>query len=333
MPKKRAPSKEAFSKELLYKVLAILYRYASEIAVLEHPRSIERRSVDLAVRLRDGRGALIKVAYDLDDLPRSELSELRALAATLGLPALVVASAKSGSPLLEGVVYERYGIPSVSPETLDNVLSGREPVYIRVEKESFTVSIDGETLRRRRMEKNMSLGDLALALGVSRRTVYEYEKGSMEPSIEKAEKLIRMFGEDIARPIDIFTPAEPARSRRREAYDTSTEESVARALEEQGYLVAHVKRTVVDIVARRGAKDDISLVVEHPGKRGHGLVEKAYYMTRLAETIGIKEAYIVVETRSAEKDLEKEGYKTVRPRDLLDLIREARGEASEGSGK
>ncbi|MCE4628403.1 MAG: hypothetical protein F7C34_04565, partial [Desulfurococcales archaeon] len=103
-----------------------------------------------------------------------------------------------------------------------------------------------------------------------------------------------------------------------------------KALEEHGYLVAHVKRTVVDIVASRGAEDDMSLVVEHPGKRGHGIVEKAYYMTRLAETIGIRETYIVVETRSAERDLEKEGYKTVRPRDLLDLIRETRGEEAEG---
>ncbi len=303
------------SKEVLYRVLAILYRYAEEIAVLEHPRSIERRSVDLAVKLRDGRRVLVKVAYDIDNIPRTELQELSALSTTLGVPPLIVALAKSGEPLLEGVVYEKSGIKAVSPETLDDVLSGRELAYIKMEKDSFTLNVDGEIMRRKRLEKNLSLGDLALLVGVSRRTIYEYEKGTMEPSIEKAEKLIKILGEEIAKPIDIFSLSKVKPPRRSSRYDTIVERSIGDILREQGYRVAHVKRTVVDIAAGKDDKD-IVILVEHPGKSG-SLADKAYYLTRLTKTIGIEEKYIVVETKKAETVLRKEGYETIKMEELV----------------
>ena len=310
---------EAVTKDLLYRVLAILYRYSEEIAVLEHPRSIERRSVDLAVRLRDGRRVLVKVAHNLQSIPRTELAELAALSETLGIPALIVARMRGETPLLEGVMYERYGIPSVSPETLDNVLSGRELVYIRVDKESYTVSIDGEMLRRKRIEKNLSLGDIALMLGVSRRTVYEYEKGTIEPSIDKAEKLIQLLGDEIAKPIDLFRPVTRSRKKQIE-YDTPTEQELAEILECRGYKVAHVKRTVIDIAAGKG-DDEVTIVVEHPSRRS-GLLDKVYYMSKLASAVNIEKAFIVVESSRTGRMLEKEGFTPVTVDDLAEVLRE-----------
>ena len=312
----RGESRE--SKEVLYRVLAILYRYSEEIAVLEHPRSIERRSVDLAVKLRDGRKVLVKVAYDIDNIPRSELQELLALSITLNIPPLIVALTKSGEPLLEGVVYEKSGIKAISPETLDDVLSGRELAYIKMEKDSFILNVDGEVMRKKRLERNLSLGDLALMVGVSRRTIYEYEKGTMEPSIEKAEKLIKILGEDIAKPIDIFSLNKLRPLKKPSQYDTVVERSIGDILRERGYRVAHVKRTVVDIAAKKDEKD-VAILVEHPGKSS-SLADKAYYLTKLANTIGIEEKYIVVETRKAETLLRKEGYETIKMEELVKII-------------
>jgi len=238
-------------RELLYKVLAILYRYSERLAVIEHPRSMKMRSIDIAVALRDGKRLIVKVAYDLDEIPRSEIHELLTISQLLGLSPLIIAAEKSGEPLLEGVVYEKGGIHAVSPETLENVLSGVEQVYIKVEKSAFTVSIDGEAMRRRRLELNLSLGDLATMLGVSRRTVYEYEKGSMEPSLEKAEILIKVLGEEIAKPIDLFA-LNRERPPKSAPFDTIIEQMLATRLEERGYRLAHVKRTAMDIAASMG---------------------------------------------------------------------------------
>ncbi len=319
----KRPRHRDASKELLYKVLAILYNYAEEVAVLDHPRSIERRSIDLAVRLKNGKRVLIKVAYDLDSIPRAELQELSSLSSTLGIPSLIVAEVKGNERLLEGVLYEKADLFALSPESLYNVLSGREQIYIRTGKETFTVSIDGEMMRRRRIEKNLSLGDLAVMLGVSRRTIYEYEKGGMEPSIEKAERLVKILGEDIAKPIDIFSPRQHPKPKPVKRYDTLVEESIGKSLEEHGFIVIHVKRTVLDIAATKDKESDIAIVVEHPTRRS-SIIEKAYYLEKLAHTVGIEEKYIIVESREAERILEKEGYEPVRLREFLSKVREKR---------
>jgi len=308
------------SREVFYKVLAILYRYSESLAVIEHPKNIERRSIDLAVRLRDGRRILIKVATDIDDIPRSEIQELASLSSLLDIAPLIVAEEKSGEPLLEGVVYEKGSIRVISPETLENVISGREPVYIKVEKSSFILSIDGPAMRKRRTELNMSLGDLASMLGVSRRTVYEYEKGTMEPSLEKAEILIKVLGEDIARPIDIFAP--PASMREtRTRFDTISERMIAENLKSRGYRVTHARRTVIDIAAKKDERE-VAIVVEHPS-RSRNLLDKVYYLNKLANTVGINEKYVVVESKRSERILKREGYETVKPEELARIVAES----------
>jgi putative transcriptional regulator len=63
--------------------------------------------------------------------------------------------------------------------------------------------IDGGKLRERREQAGMSLGALAEELGVARETVYRYERGEIEAPLRVAEKLIRMFGSDVIRRVNI----------------------------------------------------------------------------------------------------------------------------------
>lgn len=51
-----------------------------------------------------------------------------------------------------------------------------------------------ETIYRLRTEKNMSQGDLADALGVSRQSVSKWENGNAVPDLEKLVKLSELFG-------------------------------------------------------------------------------------------------------------------------------------------
>ena len=52
----------------------------------------------------------------------------------------------------------------------------------------------GETIYRLRTEKNMSQGDLADALDVSRQSVSKWENGNAVPDLEKLMKLAELFG-------------------------------------------------------------------------------------------------------------------------------------------
>ena len=59
----------------------------------------------------------------------------------------------------------------------------------------------GENINRLRAERNMSQGDLAEALEVSRQTIGSLENGRYNPSILLAFKIARFFGTTIE---DIF---------------------------------------------------------------------------------------------------------------------------------
>ncbi|WP_243674689.1 helix-turn-helix domain-containing protein [Vulcanisaeta distributa] len=64
-------------------------------------------------------------------------------------------------------------------------------------------SVKGQLLRRLREDRGMSLGDLAKMLGVTRRTVYEYERESMEASERTARMLVSIFNEDVLSDVDL----------------------------------------------------------------------------------------------------------------------------------
>jgi putative transcriptional regulator len=316
--------RDEINKELLYKVLSTLYRYSQGLAVIEHPRNIERRSIDIAVRLLNGRRLLVKVAHDLERIPRGEVQELASLSSTLGVPALIVSEVRRGEPLLEGIAYSKGGLYAVSPETLESIVSGREEVYIKVEREAYVVNIDGEAMRRRRAELNLSLGDVAVHLGVSRRTVYEYEKETMSPTIEKAERLLKLLGEDIAKPIDnIGTPSRQKSKRDLEDDDKLIERIIIEDLIKHGYTVTHARRTVVDIAASKDNepnKESLTIAVEHPPRKSVTL-EKAYYMSRLSNIIDIAKTVIAVESSDLRRDLEKEGFTVIDAKKIKKIFK------------
>ncbi|MEB3846394.1 MAG: helix-turn-helix domain-containing protein [Desulfurococcales archaeon] len=319
------------SREVLYKSLAILYRYASDIAVLEYPRSIERRSIDLVVSLRNGRRALIKVTADASEVPRAEINELTSLSASMGASPLMIAEKREGEELLPGVAYEKGGVNLVSPETVEGVLSRRDPVYVYESRDSFKVKVNPERLRERRLASGLSLGDLASYLGTSRKAVYEYERGRLDPTIEKAQALIRLLGEDIVEEYDIFEgPRQPPKPRR-ETYDSKLEEEVAEILQSRGFTVVHARKTVLDIGGSKG-EDRIVVVVKHPRESTRSLLEKCAYLSRMASVIGVERRLAIVDEPRLAKDLESEGVETVTPTELSSIMArlEARGEENSG---
>jgi putative transcriptional regulator len=91
------------------------------------------------------------------------------------------------------------------------------PPLVSVSPGGLYVNIDENLLRSLREGKQLSLGDLAHLLGVSRRTISKYENG-MGTTMEIALRLEELFDTAITRPIDLlshesrFTAAEePAR--------------------------------------------------------------------------------------------------------------------------
>ena len=303
-------------REYFYKVLSVLYRYAEELAVLEYPHSIEKRSLDVAIRLRGGTVMLIKIIEDLDLLSKREAGELAVIASALGVPALIVARRRGDVELIDGVIFEKHGVRVVTLGTLEDYLSGREKPFIYQSKDLFKVKIDPEALKSRRLEKGLSLGDLAIMIGTSRRAVYEYERGGIEPTIEKGERLVEILGEEILKPIEL---TEPVKVQRRSLdFDTSLERSIAESLERLGYIVYHAKRTVSDVGGAQGERR-IMIAVRHKKESDSRILEKASYLDRLCN-VTQSESMVVAEDSRTVKLVESEGLRAYTLNEFIEAV-------------
>ena len=309
---------EAGLRETLYRVLATLYQYADRVAVLEYPRRMARRSIDLAVSLPGGRRLLVKVALDTSQVTRGEVVDLISLSSVLGVAPLIVARMHYGQEMVEGVAYDRLGVKSVSPETLEATLSGRGDVYVYESRDSFRVRINPEALRRRRQELGLSLGDLAVKLGTSRKTVYDYERGKADPTLERAEVLVRVLGEDILEPVDIFEPPREIRVPSGSS-QSRLEEIVSRLLEEAGYSVARARRTVADLGCSSQEKRFLFVLdEEHPRRRASE--EKIAYFQELARVVGVDDHAVITESSARAKRLDREGVRVYTPEEIGEMV-------------
>jgi putative transcriptional regulator len=150
---------------------------------------------------------LMKIAADAEDVSSSAIKDLKLLSKYTNVTSLCIVSDVKGQVLRRGVVYLRDNFVFMSLSTFTDILNGKEPTY-RVSRGTITAMIDGKKLRELRERAGMSLSAVAEQLGVTRETVYRYERGEIEAPLRIAEKLVQMFGDDIIRKVDIWKPPE-----------------------------------------------------------------------------------------------------------------------------
>ena len=307
-------------REYFYRVLALLYRHAKEVAIIEYPSSIEKRSIDVVIRTGDNRTMILKIIEDLDLISKRETSDLISIASALQASALIIAEKTGGHPLVSGVIYEKHGVRAVNLETLEAYLRHGEMPVVYQQKDMFKVSIDPDQLKTKRLEKGLSLGDLARMIGATRRTVYEYERGGMEPSVERGEILADILGYEILKPIDLAEPVVQEKPPSFQSFDNDVEAKIAVRLKEAGFTIYHAKRTVSDIGGRKGSLR-IMIAVKHRKEGETRLIEKAIYLQRVSRVLDSEPA-VVVESKHMARRIEGEGIRAYTPDELIDMVSE-----------
>ena len=317
------------SSELVEEVVEGL-KGLGELAVLSYPKEGERRSVDLVFKNSDGGSVILKVSDDALKVGRQEREELKSLASIMSVNAFIVSNRRDGERLVEGVVYDVDGVKVISVETLLVSVRGYMPV-IYEDKDGFKAKINGALLKSRRMERGYSLGELARRLGVSRKSVYEYERGSMTPSLDIVDRLISEFGEDLVVPLNIFNTNEKALSveffsRGLPEVDNASEREIAARLASLGFSIAHVKRAPLDLAAR-ATDEKLLLVIDHGKDDVSVFVDKAINAKKLARAAR-GGRLLVVSDRPSKSAIELELDETVfSTSELLRVIRESAGGA------
>lgn len=193
------------SDRLLQNVVSILLMAGYNIS---ERCEIRPRSFDMMAS--NGEHLLaIKVTPQIDSINEDVAWDLDKIARHLHAVPLIIGERARELPLERGAIYLRYGINAISPTTLYDYLAEGELPLVYASPGGLYVNIDADRLRELRESLSMSLGDLAHALGVSRRTVSKYESG-MGTTLDMAMRLEEFFNDDIVKPIDLlqYRPAD-----------------------------------------------------------------------------------------------------------------------------
>ena len=147
---------------------------------------------------------LIKVQPDIDAFSSDDSFELKALSECISAAALLVTENTREKPLEDDTVYSRYNISAVTPRTFENIVTRGVNPLIQAGPGGYYVEIDCQAIKRGRQKLGLSVGEMAEMIGISRRTLYGYERGMAKASVAAAYNLVWTLGVPVAKTVNVF---------------------------------------------------------------------------------------------------------------------------------
>jgi putative transcriptional regulator len=142
---------------------------------------------------KNGSVLLLKVVKNVDSLNRTSTDALKKLGEFLDAETFIIGYMNKGVKLPEDSSLDRHGVACISGSALEYTLvSGDRPV----QREKFMgarYKIDGQALKRLRSLYGVSMRELAEMLGISKDSIYRYEKDEAYATSDYVEKLERFF--------------------------------------------------------------------------------------------------------------------------------------------
>jgi len=250
---------------------------------------------------------LIKVLSNIEGFSRISSIELRDIAELIDAIPLVIGERMKSSRVSGGVIYARYQIHVISPETLEDTLTDRMPFIYSV-RGNYCVRVDSELLGRLRRNLGLTQEELATELGVSKQSIHRYEN-SGRISVEVAERLMDLLQEEIAVPNDIIQDEVPRADEILERNLTSLKRTVLKEFRDIG-LSSQATNAPFDIFALETSHEDrILSIVSDDGRR---IGMKIQILSEASEIIG---GYrICISNRKQDADIP-----IMKPRDLAEI--------------
>lgn len=269
---------------LLHRVLDVLKdaEFVTSERCDVHPRCF-----DLVAR-RGNVLLLLKVLFNIDGLSMDSANEMKCLAERLVCSPLVVGERTCNKPLEDGVVYIRYGIPSINLQTLYNLFVSEIPPLVYAAPGGLYVNIDGDALRETRTSRKISLGDLASKLGVSRRTINKYEEG-MNATVEVALKLESILDMALSHPIDLLhltsqSPPSPSLKPL-----SPIERTIFMMMIDIGFDVLPIAHAPFNALSQ----DKTATILTGVGKYGKHMIKRAKLMSSISDVTETQSVFII----------------------------------------
>jgi len=278
----------------LEEVVSIMKKYGFTAISIHYPR--HGRSIDVTGVLGDKK-VIVKVTDNIDELSNIEFNDLRRASKAYYASPIIIGNRTKDGKLEDDVVVKKRDVNIVSLELFRRILLHGEKPLVYFFKGNYLVRIDPVKFRGKREEElGLSLGELAEILGVTRKAVYEYERGNVDISITTALRIAEVMGEDIFSPIDILNERVDEKKVQPDVPRDSFESKLLEVCREASNDICEIYRfikTPIDY-ALKIRSQVISITCR---KRGdEDFEDKAVEGMKLSNTLGSK--YVILENTS-----------------------------------
>ena len=248
---------------------------------------------------------LLKVLLNVDAFQEEQARNLKIISNNLDGYPMLVGVQTNIEKLKEGVVYERFEMPTLSIKTFEElVCNGIFPRVYR-DRGGLYVEVDSEVLKNARTRKSMTQRELAEAVGVNKKVIYEHEKRHLRMLLDIAERLERLLNEKIITDAKVFNKYE-GHGRPSDALG----KNINRNFEKMGFRTDFVSKSPMDFFAKENV-----LIVSDIEVNKRKMEKRAADLKDLIRVV--KKPALLITEDSKEEELG--GIQLVDRRELADM--------------
>ncbi|OYT58210.1 MAG: hypothetical protein DRO96_00840 [Candidatus Aenigmatarchaeota archaeon] len=278
-----------------------------------------RGCFDLAAKRR--KILLLKILVNVDSFLEYQSENLKIVSKSVCAFPLLIGIKTNREKLKESMIYERFGITTMNPQTLDNIFSSFSPEIFRKRGGMF-VEIYPEKLRMARESLGLTQEELAKKVGTTKKTIYEHEKTSKKMSRDFAVKLEKILKRSIIKPFLLEDRTKETEIEKIEKKPkTRFEINVSKEFERIGFDTDFVEQTPFNLILKN-KKRGLVLTRAEPEGRCKNLDE----LTKISEFFKSM-PLLVTKSKTRDKDvpipiLEKtELHKFKTAEELIEFLR------------
>jgi len=216
--------------------------------------------------------AFVKVYSDIGNVSTRDACEIQAISGCFSAAPLFICDKTREKLLEDDTVYSRCNIYTITLKTLEDIVSRKMQPLVEAGPGGCYVRLNGNAIRKKRLELGLSVGKLAEMMSVSRRTLYGYEKGMAKASVSAAYGLEWILGIPVAQCIEVFESAPQDTgffaTAKRIIIKHQFLQMVLKKLAQFDFDVAPTKRAPFDFIAR-SPRGPLNIIggVPHKGER------------------------------------------------------------------
>lgn len=236
-----------------------------------------------------------KVQPNIGTIYEKDAYGLTTLSDAFHATSLFICEKTRNKPIEDDTLYMRYGVRAITLRTLEDALFQGFGPLIEAGPGGYYVKLDGEAIRKERLENGLSMGKVAEVLGVSRRTLYGYERGLAKASVLTSYKLASILGIPVVEPLDLFQPIAKTEgflaTARRIISESRFLRFIIEKLRQFNFTVFQLRRAPFDFVAR-SPMNGVTLIGAIAYEEEDNFAIKTEEIVSISKVVGAQPIYL-----------------------------------------